>query len=156
VFNFVENPDTVPENVREIAPTTFTAVPRVWEKFYSAVTIAIAEAGLLQQFVYRQCMAVGYAVSDRVLAQRPVPVWLKAAFHLANVLALNNVRRMMGIQRARTLVTGAAPISPELVRWYLALGLPMMEVWGQTESCGGSTAMPAHRIKLGSIGTAHR
>jgi long-chain acyl-CoA synthetase len=59
VFNFVENPDTVPENVREIAPTTFTAVPRVWEKFYSAVTIAIAEAGVLQQFVYRQCMAVG-------------------------------------------------------------------------------------------------
>ena len=154
VFNFVENPDTVPENVREIAPTTFTAVPRVWEKFYSAVTIAIAEAGAFQQAIYKMCMAVGYAVSDRVLAQQAVPMWLKAAFHLANLLALNNVRRMMGIQRARILVTGAAPISPELVRWYLALGLPMMEVWGQTESCGGSTAMPAHRIKLGSIGTA--
>jgi long-chain acyl-CoA synthetase len=154
VFNFVENPDTVPENVREIAPTTFTAVPRVWEKFYSAVTIAIAEAGVFQQWVYKQCMAVGYAVCDRVLAQQSVPLWLKAAFHAANLLALNNVRRMMGVQRARILVTGAAPISPELVRWYLALGLPMLEVWGQTESCGGSTAMPVHRIKLGSIGTA--
>ncbi len=154
VFNFVENPDTVPENVREIAPTTFTAVPRVWEKFYSAVTIAIAEAGVFQQWVYRQCMAVGYAVCDRVLAQQAVPLWLKAAFHVANLLALNNVRRMMGVQRARILVTGAAPISPELVRWYLALGLPMLEVWGQTESCGGSTAMPIQRIKLGSIGTA--
>ena len=154
VFNFVENPDTVPENVREIAPTTFTAVPRVWEKFYSAVTIAIAEAGFFQQWVYKQCMAIGYAVSEKVLAQQRVPWWLKAAFHVANVLALNNVRRMMGIQRARILVTGAAPISPDLVRWYLALGLPMLEVWGQTESCGGSTAMPAGRIKLGSIGTA--
>ena len=154
VFNFVENPDTVPENVREIAPTTFTAVPRVWEKFYSAVTIAIAEAGVFQQWMYKQCMAIGHAVSDRVLAQQAVPVWLKAAFHLANLLALNNVRRMMGIQRARILVTGAAPISPDLVRWYLALGLPMLEVWGQTESCGGSTAMPAARIKLGSIGVA--
>jgi long-chain acyl-CoA synthetase len=154
VFNFVENPDTVPENVREIAPTTFTAVPRVWEKFYSAVTIAIAEAGAFQQWVYKQSLAIGYAVSHKVLAQQSVPLWLKAAFHVANVLALNNVRRMMGIQRARILVTGAAPISPDLVRWYLALGLPMLEVWGQTESCGGSTAMPAGRIQLGSIGTA--
>ncbi|MEN9689426.1 MAG: hypothetical protein RI998_1423 [Pseudomonadota bacterium] len=154
VFNFVENPDTVPENVREIAPTTFTAVPRVWEKFYSAVTIAIAEAGAFQQWIYKQCLGIGHAVSDKVLAQQSVPWWLKVAFHIANLLALNNVRRMMGIQRARILVTGAAPISPDLVRWYLALGLPMLEVWGQTESCGGSTAMPAGRIKLGSIGVA--
>jgi long-chain acyl-CoA synthetase len=154
VFNFVENPDTVPENVREIAPTTFTAVPRVWEKFYSAVTIAIAEAGAFQQWAYRVSIGIGYAVSERVLAKRPVPLWLKAAFHMANGLALNNVRRMMGVQRARILVTGAAPISPDLVRWYLALGLPMLEVWGQTESCGASTAMPVSQIKPGSIGLA--
>jgi long-chain acyl-CoA synthetase len=61
---------------------------------------------------------------------------------------------MMGVQRARILVTGAAPISPDLVRWYLALGLPMLEVWGQTESCGASTAMPVSQIKPGSIGLA--
>jgi len=70
------------------------------------------------------------------------------------VLALNNVRKLIGIHRARYLVTGAAPISPDLVRWYLALGVPMLEVWGMTETCGASTGVPAQKIKPGSIGPA--
>jgi len=153
-LNFVENPDTVPENVREIAPTIFFAVPRVWEKFYSAVTIAIAEAGAVQQAIYRLSLSCGYAVSQRVLQGQTVPVWLKVAFVCAKLVALNNVRRMIGIHRARFLGTGAAPISPDLVRWYLALGIPMLEIWGQTESGGASTFMPSDRIVLGSIGKA--
>ena len=153
-LNFVENPDTVPENVREIAPTVFIAVPRVWEKFHSAVSIAISEATRLQQLAYRWALGVGRQVAERVLEGKPVPATLKAAFRIARVLALDNVRRMIGIHRARYLVTGAAPISPDLVRWYLALGVPMLEVWGQTESGGASTGMPATRIKPGSIGPA--
>ena len=154
ILNFVENPDTVPENVREISPTLFFAVPRVWEIFYSAVTIAIAEAGVVQQAVYKGCVGIGYAVAERVLHRQPVPVWLKVSFQIARLLALNNVRRMMGIERARFLGTGAAPISPDLVRWYLALGIPMLEVWGQTESGGASTFMPYEHIVPGSIGKA--
>ena len=154
ILNFVENPDTVPENVREIAPTLFFAVPRVWEKFYSAVTIAIAEAGIFQQATYRASLACGHAVAVRVLQQQSVPLWLKLCFHLARMTCLNNVRRMMGIHRAKFLGTGAAPISPELVRWYLALGVPMLEIWGQTESGGASTFMPFDQIVLGSIGKA--
>ena len=154
VLNFVENPDTVPENVREISPTVFTAVPRVWEKFYSSVTIAVAEAGRAQQLLYGWAIAIGQQVADKVLAGKPVPAELKLRFTLARWLALDNVRRLIGIHRARFLVTGAAPISPDLVRWYMALGLPMLEVWGQTESSGASTGMPAGRIKPGSIGPA--
>lgn len=154
VLNFVENPDTVPENVREIAPTVFTAVPRVWEKFYSAVMIALSEASAGQQLAYKWAIGVGHQVADLVLKQQPVPGSLKARFMLARWLALDNVRRLIGIHRARFLVTGAAPISPELVRWYLALGVPMLEVWGQTESGGASTGMPAGHIKPGSIGPA--
>jgi long-chain acyl-CoA synthetase len=154
ILNFVENPDTVPENVREIAPTLFFAVPRVWEKFYSAVTIAIAEAGAIQQFIYHMSLVVGNAVAARVLQRQRVPIWLKCSFYLARLLTLNNVRRMMGIERARFLGTGAAPISPDLVRWYLALGIPMLEVWGQTESGGASTFMPYDHIVPGSIGKA--
>jgi len=153
-LNFVENPDTVPENVREIAPTVFTAVPRVWEKFYSAVTIALSEAGAAQQAVYRWAIGVGHDVARRVLKREHVPAWLKAKFHVARWLALDNVRKLIGIHRARFLVTGAAPIAPDLIHWYLALGVPMYEVWGQTESSGASTAMPALRIRPGSIGTA--
>ena len=153
-LNFVENPETVPENVREIAPTVFTAVPRVWEKFYSGVMITLKEAGKLQQAAYAWSIGVGQRVADLVMAQQPVPAPLKLQFHLARVLVLNNVRKLIGIHKARFLVTGAAPISPELVRWYMALGVPMLEVWGMTETCGASTGVPAERIKPGSIGPA--
>ncbi|MDH4450629.1 MAG: long-chain fatty acid--CoA ligase [Rhodoferax sp.] len=153
-LNFVENPETIPENVREIAPTVFTAVPRVWEKFYSSVMIALKESGTFQQFVYGWCIGVGTRIANRVLAGQPVQWGLKLQFTLARVLALNNVRKLIGIHRARYLITGAAPISPDLVRWYLALGLPMLEVWGMTETCGASTGVPVHKIKPGSIGPA--
>lgn len=153
-LNFVENPETVPENVREIAPTVFTAVPRVWEKFYSGVMIALKEAGGLQQAAYAWAIGVGQQVADLVMAGKPVPGGLRMRFKLARVLVLDNVRKLIGIHCARFLVTGAAPISPDLVRWYLALGVPMLEVWGMTETCGASTGIPADRIKPGSIGPA--
>jgi long-chain acyl-CoA synthetase len=153
-LNFVENPETVPENVREIAPTVFTAVPRVWEKFYSGVMIALKEASGLQQAAYAWAIGVGQRVADHVLKGETVPAGLQWQFRAARLLVLDNVRKLIGIHRARFLVTGAAPISPELVRWYLALGVPMLEVWGMTETCGASTGIPAERIKPGSIGPA--
>jgi long-chain acyl-CoA synthetase len=153
-LNFVENPETVPENVREIAPTVFTAVPRVWEKFYSGVMIGLKEASRLQQAAYAWAIGVGTRIADRVLAGEPVSAGLKLQYLLADPLVLANVRKMIGIDRARFLVTGAAPISPELVKWYLALGVPMLEVWGMTETCGAATGIPATRIKPGSIGPA--
>jgi long-chain acyl-CoA synthetase len=154
ILNFVENPETVPENVREIAPTVFTAVPRVWEKFYSGVMIALKEAGPLQQAAYAWGIGVGTRIADKVLAGQAVDGFLKFKFTLARWIALNNVRKLIGIHRSRFLVTGAAPISPDLVKWYLALGVPMLEVWGMTESCGAATGVPASRIKPGSIGPA--
>jgi len=153
-LNFVENPETIPENVREIAPTVFTGVPRVWEKFYSGVMISLKEAGALQQATYAWSIGVGTTIAEKVLAQEPVSGWLKLKFRVAQVLTLNNVRKLIGIHRARYLVTGAAPISPDLVRWYLALGVPMLEVWGMTETCGASTGVPPDRMRPGSIGPA--
>ena len=154
VLNFVENPETVPENVREIAPTVFTAVPRIWEKFYSSVAISIRESSRLQQMAYAWGLSVGQRIADRVLESEPVGASLKLQFFLARKIALDNVRKLIGIDRARFCVTGAAPISPDLVRWYLALGVPMIEVWGMTESCGAATYTPATRIKPGMIGPA--
>ncbi len=153
-LNFVENPETIPENVREIAPTVFTGVPRVWEKFYSGVMISLKEAGAVQQAAYAWGIGVGTEIANQVLAGQAVSGWLKFKFQIAQWLVLNNVRKLIGIHRARFLVTGAAPISPDLVRWYLALGVPMLEVWGMTETCGASTGVPASRMRPGSIGPA--
>jgi long-chain acyl-CoA synthetase len=151
-LNFVENPETVPENVREIAPTVFGAVPRVWEKFYSVMLIRVREASRLQQLAYQLAIGVGYKVSGLREEGRPVPAHLAAAFWLARVLVLDNIRRAIGAHRARLLITGAAPTSPDLIRWYMALGLEMVEVWGQTESGGISTTNPLGAVKPGSIG----
>jgi long-chain acyl-CoA synthetase len=152
VLNFVENPDTVPENVREISPTVFTAVPRVWEKFYSGVLIRLKEAGPVQQWAYRVAIGIGYRQAKLREERKPVPAGLAFAFWLARLLVLNNVRKLIGVHRSNVLITGAAPISPDLVRWYMALGLEMVEVWGQTESCGAVTSNIGGAVKPGSIG----
>jgi long-chain acyl-CoA synthetase len=153
-INFVENPDTVPENIREIQPTTITGVPRVWEKFYSTATIRLKEATKLQQWAYAKAIGVGYERAKYIEQWKPVPALVDFKFKLARGLVLNNMRRMLGIDRCRYAVTGAAPISPDLVRWYLALGVEMIEVWGMTETCGGVTANPAGKLRPGSIGIA--
>ncbi len=152
VLNFVENPDTVPENVREISPNIFFAVPRVWEKFYSAVVIGIKEGTRVQQMAYAWAIGVGERVADLVLAGKPVPDSLKLQFRLGRLLALDNVRKLVGIHNARYLLTGAAPISPELLRWFMALGVPMIEGWGMTETCAIGTINRPDAIKLGTIG----
>jgi len=151
-LNFVENPETVPENVREIAPTVFGAVPRIWEKFYSVVTIRVREATRVAQLAYRLAIGVGYKVAALREEGKPVPAHLAAAFWVARVLVLNNIRKAIGVHRARLLLTGAAPTSPDLIRWYMALGLEMVEVWGQTECGGIATSNPIGGVKPGSIG----
>ncbi|MDE2375884.1 AMP-dependent synthetase/ligase [Bradyrhizobium sp.] len=154
VMNFAESPETVPDNLREVQPTTFLAVPRIWEKFYSAVTIALKDATPLQQWVYRRAIDIGFRVTDcRIEGGRP-SLPLRIANSFAYWLVFRNIRRMIGLDRCRIAFTGAAPISPDLIRWYLALGIDMHEVYGQTENCGVATLMPADRIKLGSVGKA--
>ncbi|MFY7914167.1 MAG: AMP-dependent synthetase/ligase, partial [Rubrivivax sp.] len=152
-LNFVENPDTVAENIREISPTVFAAVPRVWEKFYSGVIIGVRESTRLQQLIYAWSIGVGGQVVDAVLAGQSVPGLLKLKFRLARFLVLDNVRKLIGIHRARLVITAAAPISPDLIRWYLSLGIPMLEAWGMTETCALGSLNRPNAMRLGTIGT---
>jgi long-chain acyl-CoA synthetase len=93
-------------------------------------------------------------VAERFVAGRPLPLGLRLRYRLGRWIALDNVRRMIGLHRARMAVTGAAPISPDLIRWYLALGVPMVEAWGMTESAGAVTFNPVEAIRPGTIGVA--
>jgi long-chain acyl-CoA synthetase len=88
------------------------------------------------------------------LAGKPVPAPVRAARAVGDWLVLKNIRLALGLNRIRYGATGAAPISPDLIRWYWALGVRMFEVYGQTENAGLATAnWPAH-VKIGSIGSA--
>ncbi|PYN18862.1 MAG: long-chain fatty acid--CoA ligase [Candidatus Rokuibacteriota bacterium] len=152
--NFAESIDTVPDNLREVAPAVFFAVPRIWEKFYSGVALRMREATRAGRLAYRWAIGVGMRVAEcRIQGRRP-SLALRLLYRLADLVALDNVKRSMGLHRARGAATGAAPIAPELIKWYMALGIDMREVYGQTENCGLATAMPADRIKLGTVGVA--
>ena len=152
--NFAESIDTVPDNIREVAPAVFFAVPRIWEKFYSGVALRMREATRAGRLAYGWALGVGMRMAEcRIQGRRP-PVALRVLYRLADLVALDNVKRSMGLHRVRGAATGAAPIAPELIKWYMALGIDMREVYGQTENCGLATAMPADRIKLGTVGVA--
>jgi long-chain acyl-CoA synthetase len=152
IMNFVESPETVPENVREVQPNTFGAVPRVWEKFYSGILIRLADSTALQKAAYNWAIGIGYKIAERKLNGEPIPASLRALFWIGKQIALRNVRKMIGIDHCRWLVTGAAPIAPDLIKWYLALGFDMLELYGQTECCGIATCMLPDHIKLGTVG----
>jgi long-chain acyl-CoA synthetase len=154
IMNFAESPETVPDNIREVQPTAFLAVPRVWEKFYSAIMIALKDATPLEKWAYRSAINIGYRMADHRLEGTTPSLVLRAANQAAYWIALRNIRKMLGIDRCRMLYTGAAPISPDLIKWYLALGMNMYEVYGQTENCGVATSMRADKIKLGTVGRA--
>jgi long-chain acyl-CoA synthetase len=123
----------------------FTAVPRVWEKFYSGVMIALKEASAAAGGL-RLGHRRGHRIADRC-GRQPVRV-AEGKFALARWLALDNVRKLIGIHRALSGDRRGADLA-ELVKWYLALGVPMLEVWGMTETCGASTGVPAaHQARL--------
>jgi long-chain acyl-CoA synthetase len=152
--NFAESIDTVPENVREVAPAVFFAVPRIWEKFYSAVALRMRDATMLGRLAYQAALGIGMRVAEDRVAGRSPSLARRLLFRAADFLVLDNVKRSMGMHRVRGAATGAAPIAPELIKWYMALGLDLREVYGQTENCGLATAMPHDGIRLGSVGVA--
>lgn len=152
VTNFVENPETVFENLREVQPQVFFAVPRVWEKIYSQVMITLSEAGRIQKLAYAWAVGVGGRVAESEAKGAPPGPWLGLQRALANFLVLDNVRRMTGMSRVQMALTGAAPISPDLIRWYRSLGVPLREGWGMTETTAGGTVNPRKASKAGSIG----
>ncbi len=153
-INYVENPETIAENFQEVSPTFMFCVPRVWEKFYSAISIRMREASRFNRLAWESALGIGLRVADAQLAGGRPDMVTALMYRLARWLVLDNVRRAIGVHRVRYSVTGAAPISPELIRWYLALGVPMYEGWGMTETCGAGSINLPQASRLGSIGRA--
>ena len=151
-LNFVEDPETVFDNIREIQPDVFMAVPHVWEKLYSRVASAMREATPLERWAYRCALAVGERVARCKEQHEPVPLLLASRHWIARGLVLDRLRKLMGLGRVQLALVGGAPISADLIRWYLALGIEVNEMWGMTELTGAATCNPPGRSRPGSIG----
>ena len=154
VVNFAESIDTVPENIREVSPTVFIAVPRIWEKFYSSITILMKDSTFIGKYFYDISIKTGAKYKEYYIEGKQPPLILKLSYRLCNYFVLKNIKKLLGLNKCRYALSGAAPISPELINWYLSLGIDMREGWGMTETAGVGTAFYSREIKLGHVGRA--
>ncbi len=148
--NFGESIRTVQEDLREVAPTIFLGVPRIWEKLHASISIKMQEAGRLQQWLYRQALARCAPFLEKSPAQYSMGERLTHT--LWYWLVLRALQNFIGLRRVRVAMTGAAPIPPDVVRYFRTLGVPLLEVYGLTESAGMIFGQHPDRVKVGTVG----
>ena len=150
--NFAESPETVFANLQEVSPMTFTAVPRVWEKIYSRVLVLAQEATWIGRTSFGLAVRAGQARTKALMETGSVPLGTAINYWVWDRLVLRNLRRMLGFDRMRRGGTGAAPISPELLKWYWSIGVPLVEGYGMTETAGIATINTPTENRVGTIG----
>jgi long-chain acyl-CoA synthetase len=148
---FAEALTTVARDLERVRPTVMTGVPRVYEKIFNALQDGIAKLPAPRRALARWGVAAGYERARAWLAGRPISGWLKVKHALADRLVLSKMRARMG-GRIRFLVSGSAPLSAKVAEFFYAIGLPVIEGYGLTESSPCITANPPAAPRLGSVG----
>lgn len=149
--NFGESLRTVQEDLREVAPTLFLGVPRIWEKLHAAITIKMQETRRPIRWLYERaldaCAPFAHkSASGRSLRERFI-------YTVCYWLVFRALLNFIGLRRASVALTGAAPISPEVIRYFRQLGVPLIEVYGLTETTGMILAQSLDDVQWGSVGT---
>jgi len=154
--NFAESIDTVASNIREIAPTFFLGVPRIWEKLQQNFEFRMKDSGRLQQWIYRRGMQRGRVLSDRRAGRGDRGSLLqRIEFAFWYALLFRNMQRHMGLNRTHTRMCGGASVSPETLRFFDIIGLPVGQGYGLTEAGGLSFVQrPGRPNVAGSCGPA--
>ena len=153
VLNFAESIETVNENLREIQPTIFFAVPRIWEKLHAVSLIKANDATWFKKKVLR----FGLGLASRIgrikvanMGRHTAQSRVLAA--IGFVLVFRAMRERLGLRRCRYAASGAAPIAPEVLEFFIGLGVPVYELYGMTENSAVATANFVGRMKLGTVG----
>jgi long-chain acyl-CoA synthetase len=148
---FASSLASVPQDLTACRPTIFFAVPRVWEKFHDAVLEQVAaRRGPMRKLLDRYFALAARSTGrheDGAMGAMP-----RLEYRALDGVVGRRIRHELGLDRARLLVSGAAPIHPELLRWFAGIGLPIAEVYGQTESTGVTSFNPPDRIRIGTVG----
>jgi long-chain acyl-CoA synthetase len=154
IVNFAESPETVFDNMQEVSPSTFFAVPRVWEKIYSRVLVLAQEATWIGRLAFKLALSAGAKRAEYKISGKSVPTGIAINYAIWDFLVLRNLRRMLGMDKMRRGGSGAAPISPELLKWYWSIGVPLIEGYGMTENAGISTINTPEDNRVGTVGRA--
>ncbi len=152
VVNFAESLRTVQDDLRQVAPTLFLGVPRIWEKLHSAIEIKLREAGGLREALARRALrAVGR------FGGRPRAAWTvaeRATYFAWYWVVLRALTNFIGLRECRLALSGAAPIAPQMLSFFRTLGLAIREGYGMTECAGIATVQRSDASPVGTVGSA--
>lgn len=151
---FVREIGEVLESLQSARPQMFMAVPRVWEKFHVRLLQRIEEMPERRRALAERAIAAGLERVRLEMSSRPVPAGLKARTVVFDRLVFSRIRQGLGLDRLRYAVSGAAPIGAELLEFFAAIGVPILEVYGMTETTAVLTANRPGRIRIGTVGQA--
>ncbi len=144
--------DFLGEDLAEVHPTLFFGVPRVWEKFQAAIASNLNEASALRQKMFNWALRVGQRVAERQLDSQPVGLPLRLQHGIARRLVHQKIRGALGMDAARAFMSGAAPLSRETMDFFAGLGMPILDLYGQSEDTGPTTINTPERYRPGTVG----
>lgn len=151
--NFAESIDTVPQNLREVQPTILLAVPRIWEKLLAAARIKIDSASRVKRaygrFWLRQADRIGDTLAAHGGEHTPGS---RIRYAIGWLLFYRAFLDRLGLRRVRYAVCGAAPIAPEVLKFFMGVGIHVVEVYGMSENTAIATSNRRGRVKLGTVG----
>jgi long-chain acyl-CoA synthetase len=151
LVNFGESIRTVQEDLREVAPSMFLGVPRIWEKLHSSIHIKLLEAGRIRRALFERAYVACEPFAEKNPADRTLSERIK--FALSYWLIFRALQNFIGLRKTRIAMTGAAPISPAIVHFFRAIGVPLIEVYGLTESSGIALGQVLSDRRVGTVGS---
>ncbi len=154
--HFAESIETVPQNLREVQPTVFFAVPRIWEKMLASVEIRVASASRFKRASWRFWSRVARSLGEQLVANggNHTPR-TRLTYAVAYLFMFRALKDRLGMRMVRTAGTGAAPIAPEVIQWFWGVGVPIYELYGMSENAAVATSNRPGRMKLGTVGEPH-
>jgi long-chain acyl-CoA synthetase len=152
---FCPDPTQAVEYVRQARPTLFFGVPRVWEKVRAGIQAKLAaEESQRRRGIAERAVATGLEVVRRTQRGEPVPFGLRARHAVLDRLVLAKVRHAIGLDRCGFASSAASPLAVDVAEFFAALGLPLVEVYGMTETTAVATGNRPGRVKIGTVGPA--
>ncbi|MFC6016842.1 AMP-dependent synthetase/ligase [Plantactinospora solaniradicis] len=150
---FAESIDTVQANLREVQPTILFGVPRIWEKILAGLTIRLANASPVKRWNARLWLGVADRIAGTLVRTGGRPtVGTRLAYGIGWLFCYRALRVRIGMRRVRYAASGAAPIAPDVLRFFMGIGIRMHEVYGMTENTAVATGNRPGRIRLGTVG----
>jgi long-chain acyl-CoA synthetase len=153
VTNFGESLDTLTTDLREIQPTLFAAVPRIWEKMHAGVLIRMSSASRLKRATYGFWMRTAERIGEQLVENGGTwTAWMRIRYAFGSMFLFRALKERLGMSKCRHSITAAAPIAPEIIEFFMGVGVPVYEAYGMTESAALGTSNKAGRVRLGTVG----